>query len=75
MSKPKVNETKYAKLVHEKMQEHDMYKEGMGVKLNPENSELPSGLTVIGGIDANSIMSWAENEVQKEYELVITRIA
>lgn len=74
MSKPKVNETQYAKLVHEKMQEHEMYKEGMGVKLNPENSELPSGLTVIGDTDARTILSWAEKEVQKEYELVITRI-
>ncbi len=73
MSKPKVNEIEYAKLVHEKMQEHEMYKEGMGVKLNPEDSEMPSGLTLIGDHGARAIISWAEKEVQKEYELVITQ--
>jgi len=74
MSKPKVNETLYAKLVHEKMQEHEMYKKGMGVKLNPKGSEKPLGLTVIGDNDARAIMSWAEREVQKEYEVVHTLI-
>ncbi|NOZ09937.1 MAG: hypothetical protein GXP09_02650 [Gammaproteobacteria bacterium] len=72
MSKPKVYEMQYAKLVHEKMQEHEMYKQGMGVKLNPEGSEKPLGFTVIGDNDARTIMSWAEHEVQKEYELVVT---
>jgi len=72
MSKPKVNETQYAKLVHEKMQEHEMYKTGMGVKLFPEDSEKPRGLTVIGDNDARGIMAWAEKEVQKTYELVVT---
>ena len=69
MSKPKVNETQYAKLVHEKMQEHDMYKKGMGAK------ESSSGLSAIGGTEARTIMSWAQKEVQKEYELVATRSA
>ncbi len=73
MSKQKVNETQYAKLVHEKMQEHEMCKNGMGARLNPENSDLPSGLTAIGNHEARAIMSWAEKEVQKEYELIITQ--
>lgn len=54
------------------MKEHDQYENGMEVKLNPEGSIRPAGLTVIGGKNARSIMSWAENEVRKEYELVVT---
>lgn len=72
MSKQKVNEIQYAKLIHKKMQEHEMYKEGMGVELNPESSEKPLGLTIIGGNDARAIFSWAEQQVKKEYELIIT---
>lgn len=64
MSKKKINEAQYAKLVHEKMQEHEMYKEGMGVELNPESSEKPLELTVIGGDEARAIISWAEQQVQ-----------
>ena len=73
MSKPQVNEHEYAKLVHEKMQEHKLYKDGMGVKVYPEDSKAPSGLTIIGDYDARTILAWAEQEVQKEYDLVITR--
>jgi hypothetical protein len=72
VSKPKVNEAQYAELVNNKMKEHDQYKNGMGVKLNPEGAIRPAGLTVIGGNDARSIMSWAENKVRNEYELVVT---
>ena len=72
MAKEKVNETQYAKLIHEKMQEHHMYKEGMGVELNPESSERPQGLTTIGGVEANGVLAWAEHEILKEYELVVT---
>ncbi len=75
MSKIQVNEGQYAKLLHEKMQEHQMYKEGMGVKLYPEDSKMPSGLTIIGDYNARTILAWAEQEVLKEYELVITRPA
>lgn len=73
MSKPRVNEIQYAKLIHEKMQEHEYYKEGMGVKLNPEDSDKPLGLTVVGDYKARPIMAWAEKEILKEYELVVTR--
>ena len=72
MNKAKVNEAEYAKLVNEKMQEHKLYKKGMGVKLNPKNSSRPLGLTVVGGDDARTILSWAKNEVQKKYKLVVT---
>lgn len=43
MSKPKVNEAQYAELVNKKMKEHDQYKDGMGVKLNPEGVYTTSG--------------------------------
>jgi hypothetical protein len=72
MNKAKVNESQYAKLVNEKMKEHKLYKNDMGVKLNPINSSRPSGLKVFGGDDARTILSWAENEVQKKYELFVT---
>ena len=72
MRKPKVNEAQYAELVDKRMKEHNQYKNGMGVKLNPEGSIRQTGLTVIGGNNARSIMSWAENEVRKEYDLVVT---
>ena len=73
MNKPRVNESQYAKLVHEKMQDHKMYEEGMGVKLNPDSSERPLGLTVIGGAEARGILAWAKKKVQEEYELVISQ--
>lgn len=75
MSKPKINEEQYAKLVNEKMQAHKKYKPGMGIRLIPGGSRNPSGLSVVGepDIDARSIMAWAEDKVRKEYELVVTR--
>lgn len=72
MTKPKVNESQYSKLVNEKMKEHKLYKKDMGVKLNPNNSSKPLGLTVVGGDDARTIFAWAENEIQKIYTLVVT---
>jgi len=72
MPKEKVNEIQYAKLIHEKMQEHNMYEEGMGVELNPKLSERPQGLILIGGVDAAGVLAWAENKVLKNYELVVT---
>ena len=72
MAKQQINETQYTELVNRKMQEHAQFKPGMGVKLNPEGSARPSGLTLIGGDDARGIMSWAVNEVKKEYEVVVT---
>jgi hypothetical protein len=75
MSKPKINEEQYAKLVNEKMQAHEKYKPGMGIRLIPGGSRNPSGLSVVGEPDivARSIMAWAEDKVRKEYELVVTR--
>nr|WP_321467257.1 hypothetical protein [uncultured Desulfobulbus sp.] len=72
MTKPKVDEAQYTKLVNEKMKEHELYKKDMGVELNPNNSSSPLGLTVVGGDDARTILSWAENEVRKKYRLVVT---
>jgi len=72
MTKPKVKESQYTKLVNDKMKEHELYKKDMGVKLYPKNSSRPFGLTVVGGDDARTILSWAENEVQKKYKLVVT---
>lgn len=73
MNKPKVHEAQYAELLNKKMKEHDQYKVGMGVKLNPEGTTRPAGLTVIGDHDARTILAWAEQEVQKVYELVVTQ--
>jgi hypothetical protein len=75
MSKPKINEEQYAKLVNEEMQAHEKYKLGMGIRLIPGGSRNQSGLSVVGepDIDARSIMAWAEDKVRKEYELVVTR--
>lgn len=73
MSKPRICEAQYAELLNKKMKEHDQYKDGMGVKLNPEGTTRPAGLTVIGDHDARGILAWAEHEVQKAYELVVTQ--
>jgi|GEM_PF-5165635 len=68
-----VNEHQYAKLLHEKMQEHPAYKEGMSVEVTPATSGMPSGLRSIGGLDSKSIMAWAEKELEDKYMLVISR--
>jgi len=73
MGKQKINESQFAKLVHKKMQEHPQYLSGMAVDLNPPKSQKPSGLIAVGGSKANRIMHWAENEVLKDYELIITK--
>lgn len=72
MSKPQINERKYAQLVNDKMKEHSQYQEGMRVELT-ENTKKPSGLHMVGGNDVNGIVAWAENKIKEEYELVVTR--
>lgn len=68
----KVNEQQYTKLLHEKMQEHEMYKEGMSVEAIPPSSEKPSGYSVTGGVDAITIMTWAAKELEEQYIVEIT---
>lgn len=67
-----VNEKQWCDLINKKMKEHPEYQEGMGVKLTPENSPFPSGLSIIGGQDVASINAWAEMELKNEYKLEIT---
>lgn len=71
MSRSRINEIQYVALVHKKMREHELYKEGMGVVFCPESSDRPSGLTEKGGLNAKSVLAWAEKKIQEEYELVI----
>jgi ribosomal protein S6E (S10) len=73
MSKHEVDEKEYARLVNHKMKEHEFYKEGMEAELYPDSSEKPSGLNIVGGIEARGISVWAEVQIKNEYQLVITR--
>jgi len=73
MSKPQVNEKEYAQLVNKKMKEHELYEEGMGVELVPDNTEKPSGLNIVGGAKASGVVTWAESHVKNEYQLIVTR--
>lgn len=73
MNKTKVNEEEYARLINNKMKEHSEYKEGMRVETTPQGTNRPSGLHTEGGIDANGIVAWAQNKIDEEYELVVSR--
>ena len=73
MSKPRVDEQEYARLISEKMREHSEYKEGMRVEVTPEGSGRPSGLHAFGGSDVNGIFAWAQSKIDDEYVLTVTR--
>lgn len=73
MSKIQINEEEYVSLVNEEMTKHSEYKEGMGIELTPESTIKPLGLHIIGGTNANGIVSWAEAKIREEYDVVISR--
>lgn len=73
MSKIKINEREYARLVNEKMKEHDFYSNEMSVEVTPEDSEKPSGLKMNGPNEVRAVVSWAKSEIEKEYEVVLTQ--
>ncbi len=72
MSKPQINEERYVQLVNEKMKEDPAYKNDMRVELNPEDIDRPLGIHIIGEGDVRTVVKLAEEEVNNEYELVIT---
>ena len=73
MSKPQINEEKYAQLVNEKMKEHSEYKEGMRVELTPTSTDKPLGLHMVGKHNVRGIVNWAEGKVREEYDVVVNR--
>ncbi len=74
MTKAKVDEQQYVRLIREKMQEHPQYREGMGVELSPAGVGKPLGFSPVGEpeADARTVMAWAESEVRREYELDVS---
>jgi|MTBAKSStandDraft_1061840.scaffolds.fasta_scaffold58081_3 hypothetical protein len=67
MSKRKIDEKEFIRLMNEKMKEHPMYKNGMKIEKVPQNSDYPSGYSVHG--NAEAVSSWAKAEIEKKYTL------
>jgi hypothetical protein len=67
----KIDELEYARLLNEKMREHDQYSNDMRIDFTPGSTEKPSGLKAHGGLNSRTILSWAKEQLEKEYEVIV----